>query len=83
MVEGAGVSRAAAQQRDVKLARIDRELATIAARQAQLLNERASVIEATSESLPAEPEIGPVSDIAQARAKQALQNIRTGRRVRP
>jgi len=77
------LTRAAAQQQRTKLARIDRELATLAARQAQLLNERAQVIEAAPDPGSPEPEIGPVSSIAQARAKKALREIRTGRRVRP
>lgn len=71
-----------------KLARIDRELAQTAAHQAQLYAERAALLDGQSAEAPVkfprppEPEIAPVSDLASQRAKTALREIRTGRRVR-
>lgn len=80
-----------ARQRDQKLARIDRELATLAARQAALYAERASLFDNEPTLAPAPrrqssrptPQIGPVSDLAQQRAVAALRELRTGRKVRP
>jgi hypothetical protein len=78
--------------RQQKLARIDRELAQTAARQAALYCERATLLDGADEPEPVaprraarrpEPEISPVSDIAAQRARNALQELRTRRRVRP
>jgi len=75
-----------------KLARIDRDLAATAARQAALYAERASVLDSepamsleTGRKAPerTEPEVPPVSSLAAQRAKTALRQLRTGRRIRP
>jgi hypothetical protein len=74
-----------------KLARIDRELAATAARQAALYVERAALLDGgpaisleTGRKAPdrTEPEVTPVSSLAAQRAKAALQQVRTGRKVR-
>jgi alkanesulfonate monooxygenase SsuD/methylene tetrahydromethanopterin reductase-like flavin-dependent oxidoreductase (luciferase family) len=78
------------KMRLAKLARIDRQLAASHAHQAELLAERASVLDQAAEGRidlatgrrhppPPTPVIGPVPALVQARAREALERPRRQR----